>query len=159
MNLHKVWNIVVKYTGNCKYTSCIKWCDWLSTKRRLKGDQFWPKSLQRRLWSPLGDLLFDPVYWYIGNKKLQWFVKYLWGYFFQEYPNYAFSHTHKIHTAQPLGQHNSHCALQSRAHTGNRIFATEICSTWDYFKCKLCWHRKIETLQLCTYWSDAEYLL
>ena len=34
-------------------------------------------------------------------KSFSGFVKYLWGYFFQEYPNYAFSHTHKIHTAQP----------------------------------------------------------
>ena len=24
------WTIVVKYTGKCKYTSCIEWFDWLS---------------------------------------------------------------------------------------------------------------------------------
>ena len=85
-------------------------------------------------------------------KSFSRFVKYLWGYFFQEYPNYAFSHTHKIHTAQPLGQHNFpivHCRVElirGTEYSQLKFALHEIILNANYVDTE-----KIENLQLCTY--------
>ena len=99
-------------------------------------------------------------------KSFSGFVKYLWGYFFKEYPNYAFSLTRKIHTtALTLGQHNFpivHCRVElirGTEYSQLKFALHEIILNANYVdteKLRLCNCAPIEVMQNI-YFKSVEY--